>query len=99
MRLGMKDPNLIDTGIRRNRREGGFTLLEVIMAISILTIGILAVASMQISAIRGNAFSRDVTESTDRIQDRMPAGKKESGCFTENQRSSISFSRRNKAEF
>ena len=52
------------------RSEKGFTLLEVIMAISILTIGLLAVASMQASAIRGNAISRDYTKSTDRVQDR-----------------------------
>jgi type IV pilus assembly protein PilV len=44
------------------KREKGFTLLEVIVAISILTIGILAVASMQIGAIRGNAFAGGVTE-------------------------------------
>lgn len=49
--------------------EDGFTLLEVIMAISILTVGLLAVASMQVSAMRGNAFSMSVTESTDRVQD------------------------------
>ncbi len=47
----------------------GFTLLEVIMAISILTIGLLAVASMQVSAIRGNTMSRVYTQSTDRAQD------------------------------
>lgn len=45
------------------KREKGFTLLEVIVAISILTIGILAVASMQIGAIRGNAFAGGVTEA------------------------------------
>jgi type IV pilus assembly protein PilV len=44
------------------KREKGFTLLELIVAISILTIGILAVASMQIGAIRGNAFAGGVTE-------------------------------------
>jgi prepilin-type N-terminal cleavage/methylation domain-containing protein len=42
--------------------ECGFTLLEVIFAISILTIGILAVATMQLSSIRGNDFARSVTE-------------------------------------
>jgi prepilin-type N-terminal cleavage/methylation domain-containing protein len=47
----------------------GFTLLEVIMAISILTIGLLAVASMQVSAIRGNYMSRVYTESTEKAQD------------------------------
>jgi len=45
------------------KREKGFTLLEVIIAISILTIGILAVASMQIGAIRGNALAGGVTEA------------------------------------
>ena len=46
------------------RRERGFTILEVLMAASILTIGILTVASMQISSIRGNAFAGKVTEAT-----------------------------------
>jgi len=42
----------------------GFTLLEVLMAITILMVGILTVASMQISSIRGNAFAGKVTEAT-----------------------------------
>ena len=67
----MKDENNMNSGIRRSKREAGFTLLEIIMAISILTVGLLAVASMQISAMRGNSFSRDVTESTDAVQDRV----------------------------
>ena len=54
---------------RHLQKESGFTLLEVILAISILTIGLLAVASMQISAVQGNNFSRSVTESSDRLQD------------------------------
>jgi prepilin-type N-terminal cleavage/methylation domain-containing protein len=49
--------------------ESGFTLLEVILAISILTVGLLAVASMQITAIQGNDFSKSVTESSDQLQD------------------------------
>lgn len=43
-------------------RETGFTLLEVILAVAVLSFGLLAVASMQVSAIRGNAFANDVTE-------------------------------------
>jgi type IV pilus modification protein PilV len=35
-------------------REQGFTLIEVLVAIVILTFGLLAVGSMQVSAIRGN---------------------------------------------
>lgn len=51
--------------------EGGFTLIEVIVAISILTIGLLAVAAMQSSAIRGNNLGYRVTESTTLAQDRL----------------------------
>jgi len=49
---------------KRNREEGlpassvaGFTLIEVLIAIVILTVGLLAVGTMQISAIRGNFMS------------------------------------------
>ncbi len=52
-------------------REGGFTLLEVIVAISILTFGILAVASMQSAAIRGNQLGYRVTEGSTLAQDRL----------------------------
>ena len=52
------------TKMRKRIKEEGFTLLEVIVAIAILTFGILAVASMQISSIRGNSFAGGVTEGT-----------------------------------
>jgi len=42
----------------------GFTLIEVLMAIGILAIGILAVFSMQISAVNGDAAARMRTEAT-----------------------------------
>ncbi|MBN1626086.1 MAG: prepilin-type N-terminal cleavage/methylation domain-containing protein, partial [Deltaproteobacteria bacterium] len=44
--------------------NNGFTLLEVIFAVSILTVGILAVAAMQASSIRGNAFAWGTSEAT-----------------------------------
>jgi prepilin-type N-terminal cleavage/methylation domain-containing protein len=56
---------------RRTPTEAGFTLLEVIMAIAILTFGLLAVASMQSSAIQGNYTARLQTEGTTWAQDRM----------------------------
>ena len=49
----------------------GFTLIEILITISILCIGLLAVASMQISAIRGNSYARHVTEGTTLAQDRL----------------------------
>ena len=53
------------------QNEKGFTLLEIIMAISILTIGILAVASMQAAALRGDSFAQDRTEGATWGQDKM----------------------------
>ena len=41
----------------------GFTLIEVVIALSIFTIGILAVFSLHISSIGGNALARGVTEN------------------------------------
>jgi type IV pilus assembly protein PilV len=45
-------------------KDKGFTLLEILIAISVLTVGLLAVASMQISAMRANSFAGGVTEGT-----------------------------------
>ena len=36
------------------RRQEGWTLIEILIAIVVLTVGLLAVGTMQISAIRGN---------------------------------------------
>lgn len=54
-----------------HRDDRGFTLLEVIVAIAILTFGLLAVASMQIGAIQGNSFAGRVTEGTTWAQDKL----------------------------
>jgi prepilin-type N-terminal cleavage/methylation domain-containing protein len=53
------------------RRENGFTLLEILLTISVLTVGILAIASMQISATKGNALSSNLTEATAYMADRI----------------------------
>ncbi len=55
----------------QKRAEEGFTLLEVIIAISILSVGLLAVASMQAAAIRGNHNAYQYTEGTTWAQDRL----------------------------
>lgn len=42
----------------------GFTLMEVLMAITLFAIGILAATAMQVAAIRSNATARSLSEST-----------------------------------
>jgi type IV pilus assembly protein PilV len=42
----------------------GFTLIEVLMVMTIFSIGILAVAAMQITSTKGNASARRMTEAT-----------------------------------
>ncbi|UCF83669.1 MAG: prepilin-type N-terminal cleavage/methylation domain-containing protein [Desulfobacteraceae bacterium] len=61
----------IDRKKERTVGESGFTLLEVIVAISILTFGLLAVASMQTTAIRGNYNASHITEATTFAQDTL----------------------------
>lgn len=61
----------ISTRTCKRSNEKGFTLLEIIVAISILTFGILAVASMQVSSMRGNSFAGSVTEATALAGDRL----------------------------
>jgi prepilin-type N-terminal cleavage/methylation domain-containing protein len=51
--------------------DGGFTLLEVIVAMAILAFGLLAVASMQVASIRGNAFAGGATQGSTWAADQM----------------------------
>jgi len=48
---------------RTQKTDGGFTILEIMLAVAILSIGLLAIASMQISAVRGNSSARDISEA------------------------------------
>jgi prepilin-type N-terminal cleavage/methylation domain-containing protein len=49
----------------------GFTLIEVLIAIAVFSIGILAVAAMQITSVNGNASGRRVTEATALAENRI----------------------------
>jgi len=46
------------------RPENGFTLVEVLIALVVLSVGILGAASMQISAIKGNGMAGKITEAS-----------------------------------
>jgi prepilin-type N-terminal cleavage/methylation domain-containing protein len=53
------------------KKETGFTLLEILIAIAILAFGLLAVATMQATAIKGNSQAIGITEGINLAQDKI----------------------------
>jgi prepilin-type N-terminal cleavage/methylation domain-containing protein len=49
---------------RTGKNENGFTLIETLVAMVILSIALLGIAQMQLSAIQGNRSSYDMTEAS-----------------------------------
>ncbi len=52
-----------------SKSSKGFTLIEVLIALTILAIGLLGVALMQVTSISGNTFSREMSIATELGQD------------------------------
>ena len=57
--------------IKRKNDSQGFSLIEVLIAISIFAIGFLAVAAMQITANKSTRRAVEITEATAIASDRM----------------------------
>jgi type IV pilus modification protein PilV len=55
----------------RLRRKEAFSLVEVLVALSILAVGLLALALFQVTAIKGNALASKWTIATQLSQDRL----------------------------
>jgi type IV pilus assembly protein PilV len=58
-------------GLPEIKREKGFTLIEVMIALLILSIGLLGMAGLQIAATRSNSFSNQMTIGITLAQDRL----------------------------
>jgi len=52
-------------------RSNGFTLIEVLIAILILSVGLLGMAALTAGIINGNRFSNDMSTATTLAQERM----------------------------
>ena len=59
------------TALRKSKKDEGFTLIEVLIAISIFAVGLLAVATMQLSAIRVNSTAGQITTRITWAQDKL----------------------------
>jgi type IV pilus assembly protein PilV len=53
------------------RKQGGFTLVEVLIGLVLLAVGILAVAALQVTSVRGNFNSSNLMQATYIAQDTM----------------------------
>jgi len=54
-----------------NKKQSGFTLIEVMIALVILATGLLALMTMQIVSIKANAFSSEMTYASMLAQSRL----------------------------
>lgn len=64
----MKIIKSIHSNIERNH---GFTLIEILIAIVILTIGLLALVSVTVMVIKGNSLNRGITTATTLAKDQL----------------------------
>ena len=55
------------------QKQRGFTLTELLIAIVVLTLGILGTAALTTGIIRGNSFSKNITSATAIAQSQLEA--------------------------
>jgi len=62
--MKLENEHIVDTETPKGtlKQQDGFTLIEVLIALTIFAVGLLAIAAMQTSAIRMNATGNQLTE-------------------------------------
>ena len=71
MRLDNTNINDMESSMRTLKKEEGFTLIEVLIALTIFAVGLLAVAAMQTTSIRVNSSAGKMTTRITFAQDQM----------------------------
>ena len=56
---------------KRRGQQGGFTVIEVLIALLVLLIGMAGMLSLQLTAMKATGFSRHATEATVLAEDRL----------------------------
>ena len=56
---------------KKTGNHDGFTMIEVVIAMAIFTIGVLAVASLQVATIKGNSSARKITDAVTLAENRL----------------------------
>jgi len=67
LRIGRKETSVP----RVVERSGGFTLVELMIALTVLLIGISGILAMQLTSMRATAYSRHATEAAVIAEDTM----------------------------
>jgi type IV pilus assembly protein PilV len=57
--------------VTKGRNRKGFTLIEVLVGLVILAVGLLAIAGMLVTSVKGNYFSNQLTQASYIAQDRL----------------------------
>lgn len=63
--------------------QSGFSMVEVLVAILLLTVGLLALATMQTQAVASNSYGNKLTEATFLAQDKMEELRLLNECYLE----------------
>ncbi len=57
--------------MRRAQNQRGFTLIEIMVAVTLLSVGLLGMAGLTVGIMRGNTLSSEVTTATVLAQAKM----------------------------
>ena len=71
--MKLENEHIVDTETPKGtlKNQDGFTLIEVLIAVTIFAVGLLAIAAMQTSAIRMNSTGNRLTEASTLCIDRF----------------------------